>query len=176
MNNLKSLIWFLWLSGFKSPALVDKLGSLLVTEMRISWVPCPYRDRFLLCKWIWFFYKQENVANSDGNLTQCPTFIAFTGRGITLKDPDNVIITSGKLSLSQISVFEISNPRRGAWTLTVSGSNGGHEFFVKSSSATNVDFEYYFLIKLPGRRRQPVEVPNSNPVIGKSNLYGLQHN
>ena len=88
-----------------------------------------------------------------------------------MRDPDNAIATSEKLSLSQICVFEISNPKRGTWSLTVSGSNGDHEFFVKSSSATNVDFEYYFLIELPGRRRQPVEVPNSNPVIGKSNTF-----
>ena len=55
----------------------------------------------------------------------------------------------------------------------MSGSNGGHEFYVKSSSYTNVDFEYYFLIALPGRRRQPVEVPISNPVIGKGQLVKI---
>jgi len=91
------------------------------------------------------------------------------GQGITLIDPDNVVITSGKLSLSQISIYQINNPKKGAWSLAVSGSNGGHEFFVKSSSATNVDFENYFLIAVPGRRGQKVEVPISNPVIGKLN-------
>lgn len=90
----------------------------------------------------------------------------LSGRGITLQDPDNIIIP-GKLGLSQISIFEIHNPKRGAWTLTVSGGNGGHEFFVKSSSATNVDFEHYFLVEMPGRGRRMVEVPTSNPIIGK---------
>ena len=49
----------------------------------------------------------------------------------------------------------------------MSSSNGEHEFYVKSSSATNVDFEQYFTIPLQGRRRQTVEVPISNPVIGE---------
>ena len=84
-----------------------------------------------------------------------------------MKNPDDVVITSGKLSLSQISVYQIENPKNGTWTLIVSGSNGGHEFYVKSSSATNVDFEQYFLMAVPGRRGAIVEVPISNPVIGK---------
>lgn len=91
----------------------------------------------------------------------------FPGQGITLTDPDNIIITSGKLSLSQISVYQIDNPKKGAWTLVVSGGNGGHEFYVKSTSETNVDFEHYFIISLRGRRGQSAEVPISNPVIGR---------
>ena len=90
----------------------------------------------------------------------------FSGQGITLIDPDNITITSGKLSLSQITVYQIDRPKKGTWTLTISGSTGGHEFYVKSSSETNVDFEFYFLISL-GRRRDATEVPISNPVIGK---------
>ena len=87
------------------------------------------------------------------------------GQGITLTDPDNIIITSGKRSLSQISVYQIDNPKKGEWTLTVSGSNGGHQFYVKSTSETNVDFEHYFIIPLSRRRHQ--EVPISNPIIGE---------
>ena len=50
----------------------------------------------------------------------------------------------------------------------MSGSNGGHEFYVKSTSETNVDFEHYFIIPLSRRRRQETsEVPISNPIIGK---------
>ncbi|XP_022802236.1 uncharacterized protein LOC111339780, partial [Stylophora pistillata] len=91
-------------------------------------------------------------------------------KGITLTDPDNIVITSGKRSLSQISVYQIDNPKKGGWTLAVSGSNGGHEFYVKSTSETNVDFEHYFLIPLSRRRRRETsEVPISNPVIGKAN-------
>lgn len=92
--------------------------------------------------------------------------IFLTGRGIVLKNADNVEITSGKLSLSHITIYEITNPRRGTWTLTVPGSNGDHEFSVKSSSDTNIDFDHYFLIKLSWHKRS-TEVPISNPVVGK---------
>ena len=92
--------------------------------------------------------------------------IVLTGRGIVLKNADNVEITSGKLSLSHITIYEITNPREGTWSLTVPGSNGDHEYSVKSSSDTNVDFDHYFLIKLSWHR-QPTEVPISNPVVGK---------
>ncbi|CAH3164627.1 unnamed protein product [Porites lobata] len=91
---------------------------------------------------------------------------ATGGRGIVLKNADNVEITSGKLSLSHITIYEISNPRKGTWTLTVPGSNGDHEFSVKSSSDSNLDFDHYFLITLSWRRRS-TEVPVSNPVVGK---------
>ena len=92
--------------------------------------------------------------------------IVLTGRGIVFKNADNVEITSGKLSLSHITIYEISNPRKGTWTLTVPGSNGDHEFSVKSSSDSNLDFDHYFLITLSWRRRS-TEVPVSNPVVGK---------
>lgn len=98
------------------------------------------------------------------------TKINTKGKGITLTDPDNIVITSGKRSLSQISVYQIDNPKKGGWTLAVSGSNGGHEFYVKSTSETNVDFEHYFIIPLSRRRRRETsEVPISNPIIGKAN-------
>ena len=87
---------------------------------------------------------------------------------ITLQDPENVEITSGKLSLSYITIYEITNPKRGTWTLTAPGKNGDHEFSVKTSSDTNVDFEHYFLIALSWRRGHNADVPISNPVTGKS--------
>ena len=100
------------------------------------------------------------------NRFDSPFLIVLTGHGIVLKNADNVEITSGKLSLSHITIYEITNPRKGTWTLTVPGSNGDHEYSVKSSSDTNVDFDHYFLIKLSWHR-QPTEVPISNPVVGK---------
>ena len=48
--------------------------------------------------------------------------------------------------------------------------SGEHEFQVKSSSETNVNFEVDFIIPMQGRRRQITEVPISNPVIGKFHL------
>ena len=77
------------------------------------------------------------------------------------------MISAEKLSLSQITVYQIDRPKIGGWTLIVSGE---HEFQVKSSSETNVNFEVYFIIPMQGRRRQITEVPISNPVIGKFHL------
>ncbi|XP_073229342.1 von Willebrand factor A domain-containing protein 7-like isoform X4 [Porites lutea] len=94
---------------------------------------------------------------------------AGAGHDITLQDPENVEITSGKLSLSYITIYEITNPKRGTWTLTAPGKNGDHEFSVKTSSDTNVDFEHYFLIALSWRRGHNADVPISNPVTGKLN-------
>ena len=106
-----------------------------------------------------YLYEPSNRFNG-------PLSYVLTGRGIVLKNADNVEITSGKLSLSHITIYEISNPRKGTWTLTVPGSNGDHEFSVKSSSDSNLDFDHYFLITLSWRRRS-TEVPVSNPVVGK---------
>lgn len=94
---------------------------------------------------------------------------AVEGDGIILRNTDNVEISSGKLSLPYVTIYEITNPKRGAWTLTVPGSLGDHEFSVKSSSDTNVDFEHYFLVELPSRRGRRTKVPISNPVAGKLN-------
>ena len=68
--------------------------------------------------------------------------------------------------MSHITIYEITNPRKGTWTLTVPGSNGDHQYSVKSSSDSNVGFDHYFLITLSWRRRS-TEVPVSNPVVGK---------
>ena len=85
-------------------------------------------------------------------------------------------ITSGKLSLSYITIYEITNPKRGTWTLTAPGKNGDHEFSVKTSSDTNVDFEHYFLIALSWRRGHNADVPISNPVTGKSVTFTVSKN
>ena len=106
-----------------------------------------------------YLYRPSNRFNSL-------FLIVLTGRGIVLKNADNVEITSGKLSVLHITIYEITNPSKGTWTLTVPGSNGDHEYSVKSSSDSNVDFDHYFLTKLSWRRRS-TEVLVSNPVVGK---------
>ncbi|XP_022793661.1 von Willebrand factor A domain-containing protein 7-like [Stylophora pistillata] len=101
-------------------------------------------------------------------VTVTTTRIGTKGKGITLHDPDNILITSEKVSLSQITIYQINKPKKGSWNLVLSSSNGEHEFYVKSTSKTNIDFEHYFLIPLSSRRKT-TEVPISNPLIGKSN-------
>ena len=104
----------------------------------------------------------------DERSTSFNSLLLIAGDGIILRNTDNVEISSGKLSLPYVTIYEITNPKRGAWTLTVPGSLGDHEFSVKSSSDSNVDFEHYFLVELPSRRGRRTKVPTSNPVAGKS--------
>jgi len=124
------------------------------------------------------FSLQKSIKrNKCTSYCQNSIFVPFTaGHDITLQDPESVEITSGKLSLSYITIYEITNPKRGTWTLTVPGSNGDHEFSVKTSSDTNVDFEHYFLIALSWRRGHNADVPISNPVTGKSVTFTVSKN
>lgn len=100
------------------------------------------------------------------SFAEIPYLVVLTGNGITLKDSDNVYITTGILSLSHLTIYQIINPKRGTWSLTVPGSSGGHEILVMSST-TEIHFEHYFLVALPWGRRHTVEVPISNPVPGE---------
>ncbi|KAL9960311.1 hypothetical protein ACROYT_G033756 [Oculina patagonica] len=95
------------------------------------------------------------------------------GRGITLRDPTGAIVTAEKVILSQVSVYQIIKPAIGNWTLEISGSTtGAHEFYVKSSSDTNIDFKHYFMIPI-GRGRGRAEVPFPNSITGKHNKMVL---
>ena len=85
--------------------------------------------------------------------------------GVKLLNPSGVTITSGNVALSQTTVYQISDPQVGAWQLVVPDTAGQHEFRVKSSSPTNVDFEHYFLFT-PKRGRQ-TNIPITNPLSGE---------
>lgn len=76
-----------------------------------------------------------------------------------------VQITSGKKSMSRVSVYEVSNPLVGTWTLTIPSGCGTHTYYVKSTSDTNIAFKHDFMQPLPG----PIaNVPDSQPLIGKT--------
>ena len=93
------------------------------------------------------------------------------GRGIILKDPSGTTVTAEKIILSQASVYQITKPAIGYWTLEISEDTvGGYEFSVKSSSYTNIDFRHYFMIPL-GRGRRKAVVPFANPVTGLCHVY-----
>jgi len=88
------------------------------------------------------------------------------GRGIILKDPTGATVTAEKIVLTVVSVYQITNPAPGHWTLEISDdTTGGHEYFVKSSSNTNIDFKHYFMIPL-GRGRRKAVLPFANPITG----------
>ena len=92
---------------------------------------------------------------------------------VTLKDPNNVVITSGKISLSKVHVYQIKNPTTGTWVLTIPSAAGKSDFFVKGSSATNIDFEHSFLIHRT-RGRMVEEVPIHHPIIGGYFTFSLE--
>ena len=88
-----------------------------------------------------------------------------------MKDPSGATVTAEKIILSQVSVFQITKPAFGLWTLEISDdTTGGHEFVVKSSSDTNIDFKHYFMISL-GRGRRIAVVPFANPIKGLKQVY-----
>ena len=70
--------------------------------------------------------------------------------------------------MSKISIYEITRPTVGTWTLVIPPSVGTHNYFVKSTSDTNIDFEHFFVLSIPG----PVTgMPVSEPLIGKSKRH-----
>jgi len=93
------------------------------------------------------------------------------GHGIILKDPTGATVTAEKIVLTEVSVYQITKPVLGHWTLEISDdTTGGHEYFVKSSSDTNIDFKHYFLIPL-GRGRRKAVLPFANPITGLYHSY-----
>jgi hypothetical protein len=83
-----------------------------------------------------------------------------------LSFPKGTVVTSQKVSLSMVSVYEIPAPKIGIWSLQVPSSAGTHTFDVKSTSESIIDFNYYFLVTID-RRRSKLEVFTSNQIIGE---------
>ena len=65
-------------------------------------------------------------------------------------------------------VWVIENPHPGNWKLIVPTHIGTHSFKVTASSVSNIDFEYYFVLKQ--RLGFNVEVPIEYPLKGKRYL------
>ena len=87
---------------------------------------------------------------------------------INLTDPTGASVGSGKVSLYKGAIYEINNPRPGTWELIVSSRAGKHNYLIKGSSETNVDFEYFFvMIPTRGISRKPI--PISHPLLGEYN-------
>ena len=91
------------------------------------------------------------------------------GASINLRDPIGASVTSGKISLSKGAIYEISHPRPGTWKLIVSGA-GKHNYLIKGSSKTNVDFEYFFVMfPTVGKWKKPI--PISHPLLGECHCF-----
>lgn len=66
--------------------------------------------------------------------------------------------------MSKASVYEITSPMVGVWTLVIPPTVGPYNFFVRSHGDKNIDFKYFFLVL---SRKKPYEVPAMDPLIGK---------
>lgn len=95
------------------------------------------------------------------------------GPSINLRDPRGGLVTSGKISLSKGAIYEISHPRPGTWKLIISGA-GKHEYLIKGSSKTNVDFEYFFVM-IPTYGSSTKPIPISHPLLGECHLFCIPY-
>ncbi|EDO42254.1 predicted protein [Nematostella vectensis] len=83
---------------------------------------------------------------------------------VELRDPNNGIVAQ-TYQLENGAIWVVHRPRSGMWSLMVPFSVGSHSFKVTASSELNIDFDYYFIRRLPGNSR--VEIPISEPLIGE---------
>lgn len=88
----------------------------------------------------------------------------YSGANIDLKDPLGVSVTSGKTTVSKVTIFEVDLPRPGIWRLVVPPEAGKHTYLFKGSSKTNLDFNFIFVIP----RESGAPIPISHPLTGKS--------
>ena len=87
-----------------------------------------------------------------------------TGASVDLKDPLEASITSGKITVSKVTIFEMDRPTPGIWRLIVSAAAGKHTYMFKGSSKTNLDFSFIFVI--PRHPGTPIPIPH--PFAGES--------
>lgn len=87
-----------------------------------------------------------------------------------MRNPSGAIVKAEKLTLSIISVYHVTNPAKGYWTLEIfREKTGEYEFSVESSSEINTDFKVYFMIPV-GRGRWKVEPSFPDPIAGRQGL------
>jgi len=86
---------------------------------------------------------------------------------VSLTSPTGTIAGVTTNNLDQGTVYQISKPNVGVWNLGVTAvSNVNYDFFVKGSSANNIDFEYYF-VRTTVKRGVATTIPIASPVLGK---------
>ena len=93
---------------------------------------------------------------------------------VSLTSPTGTIAGVAHNNLDQGTVYQISRPNVGVWNLGVTAvSSVNYNFFVKGSSANNIDFEYYF-VKTTVRRGVSTTIPINPPLLGKVSVLHLQ--
>ena len=86
---------------------------------------------------------------------------------VSLTPPSGTIVGVTTNTLDQGTVYQISKPNVGIWNLGINAdSNVNYDFFVKGSSADNIDFEFYF-VRTTARRGVSRTIPITAPLLGK---------
>ena len=112
-----------------------------------------------------------SVDDSIDTLVVSVTADHSTAGGITwsasLISPTGTITGASANSLDQGTVYQISKPNVGIWSLGITAdSNVNYDFMVKASSTDNIDFEYYF-VRTTVKRGESTTVPIAAPLQGK---------
>ena len=82
---------------------------------------------------------------------------------ITLRDPlGNSVEKTTVYKL--VTIFEVANRKPGLWTLTVPPDAGKHTYLFKTTSKTNMDFGFIFVIP----RVKGTPLPISHPLTGET--------
>ena len=85
----------------------------------------------------------------------------------SLISPTGTITGASSNSLDQGTVYQISKPNVGIWSLGITAdSNVNYDFMVKASSTDNIDFEYYF-VRTTVKKGVSTTVPIAAPLQGK---------
>lgn len=87
-----------------------------------------------------------------------------SGSRIELQNPLGAPITSGKIIVGKMTIFEVDRPKPGMWRLIVPSAAGKHTYMFKASSKTNMDFDFIFVIP----RNGGIPMPISYPLTGES--------
>ena len=82
--------------------------------------------------------------------------------GVSLSAPSGNVAGMTTQKLNKATVYQITNPGVGNWNLAISSDNlVNYEYYAKASSANNIDFQYYFVMKKRGTL-----IPITSPVKG----------
>jgi hypothetical protein len=91
--------------------------------------------------------------------------------GVSLTSPTETIPRVPTTNLHQGTVYQIPKPHAGIWNLRIkTDSTVNYDFFVKGSSANNIDFQYYF-VKTTVKRGVSTIIPIASPLLGKVSTY-----
>ena len=89
---------------------------------------------------------------------------------VALKQPSGTLQVSGKTNIRKGVIYLIDNPPTGMWHLEVTQSTGNDYVKVWAVSEENIDFNYFFMVKVKRGRRSIKTVVSRNPLKGNASI------